>query len=610
MERRRFIQYLGRAGALVLAGRFAPAYAFPDPRSAAVPASDRARAPGGEDRIDLVIDRLPFAVGGRSGTAIAANGSVPGPLLRLHEGRLAVIRVENRLDEVTSIHWHGFIIPPEMDGVPGVSFTGIAARSTFTYRFPVRQSGTYWAHSHSGGQEQLGLYFPVVIDPVEPEPFRYDRDYVVVLSDWSFASPDWLVSRLKKQSGYYNYGKQTTPELARQMRRRGAGGAIADRWGWAKMRMDPTDLSDVSGESYTYLMNGLAPGANWTGLFRPGEAVRLRFIGAAAMTLFDVRIPELKMRVVQVDGQNVRPVEVDEFRIAPGETYDVIVSPGDGAHTVFAESLDRSGYARGTLATRIGAEAPIPPRRARPIRGMSDMGMSMSGEGHGAETMPGMGEMSGMAGMEEAEPHGAHGTDHTRAPAGHGLKGPALPGSPPVVHGPDTHGVGNSMTPMSLRSRLDDPGSGLDPSVRRVLVYADLESLEPGSDRREPTREIELHLTGNMDRYMWSFDGKKYSEAKTPIHFEYGERLRLFLVNDTMMEHPIHLHGMFMDLENGRARLPRKHTITVKPAERLSLAITADARGRWAMHCHLLLHMEMGMFRVVEVSDAATGRRS
>jgi CopA family copper-resistance protein len=558
--------------------------------------ADHSPIPSSEEPVDLVIGGVQLEINGRAGNAIAVNGSVPGPLVRLREGNTAVFRVTNRLSEITSIHWHGILLPPDMDGVPGVSFAGIAPGATFVYRFPVRQSGTYWAHSHSGGQELLGLYFPLVIEPFQPDPFRYDRDYVVVLSDWSFESPATIITKLKKEAGYYNFQKRTLGDFARDARERGWAATVKERLAWSKMRMDPTDLADVTGHTYTYLLNGLPPEANWTGMFRTGEKVRLRFIDAGAMTYFDVRIPGLKMTMVQADGQNVMPVEVDELRIAPGETFDVIVQPEDQAYTLFAESLDRSGYTRGTLAPHEDLSAPVPPRRSRPLRTMVDMGMGM--------------EMSGMAGMEGREggqkPAAADemaGMPMSGGAGKKGLQGPSLPGSPPVTHGPDAHGPGNSTVAMTSRNRLDEPGSGLDEPNSRVLVYADLKSVAPQSDRREPEREIELHITGNMERYMWSFDGKKYSEAKTPIPFRYGERLRLIFVNDTMMEHPIHLHGMWMELENGAAaQQPRKHTISVKPAERLSVAITADAPGPWAMHCHLLLHMEMGMFRVVEVS--------
>ena len=637
---------MGSFAAMAVAGHFAPAYARSDAQRAALtPQAGGNPGAQGDGVIDLVIDDLPFKVNGRTGSAIALNGSVPGPLLRLREGQEAIIRVDNRLREISSVHWHGLILPPEMDGVPGVSFAGIQPRSVFTYRFPVRQSGTYWAHSHSGGQELLGLYFPLIIDPVEPEPFQYERDYVVMLSDWSFESPEEIVSNLKKRPGYYNFQRRTTADFFRDVARNGLAATLKERWMWSKMRMDPTDFADVTGFTYTYLMNGLTPEANWTGLFNPGERVRLRFIDAGAMTFFDIRIPRLKMTVVQAHGQNVKPVEVDEFRIGPGETYDMIVQPEERAYTVFAEALDRSGYTRGTLAPREGMTAEVPPRRPRPLRTMADMGMDMSGmegmEGvigmdmaaqrKNAEKMPGMDiaghDMHGMDAAEKSRQQASAQRDAMieAARQGHdtgamkmdskmgdmksggggkgGLMGPALPGSPPVMHGPDTHGPGNSSVAMVSRSRLDDPGSGFEGVEGKVLVYADLMSVTPLYDQREPEREIELHITGNMERYMWSFDGKKYSEAKTPIPFRYGERLRLILVNDTMMEHPIHLHGMWMVLENGHgANQPLLHTVSVKPAERVSVAITADAPGQWAMHCHLLLHMELGMFRVVEVS--------
>jgi CopA family copper-resistance protein len=659
-SRRQLLKSAGAFGLGAALGRFAPAYAG---------TTGQAQSPAlSGNVIDLEIDDLPFKVNGRTGSAIALNGTVPGPLLRLREGQEAVIRVNNRLKETSSIHWHGILLPPAMDGVPGVSFAGIQPQSVFTYRFPVTQSGTYWAHSHSGGQELLGLYFPLIIDPVEPEPFQYDRDYVVMFSDWSFESPEAIISRLKKRSGYYNYDRRTMADFFRDAGRNGFSATFKERWDWSKMRMDPTDFADVTGYTYTYLMNGLTPEANWTGLFKPGERVRLRFIDAGAMTYFDVRIPGLRMTVVQAHGQNVKPVEVDEFRIGPGETYDVIVQPEDRAYTVFSEAMDRSGYTRGTLAPRAGMTAEVPPRRPRPLRTMADMGMSeMEGMG-GAKATEGMKGMKGMEGAKATEgmkgmDMGAAGKKAEKMPgmdmAGHdmqgmdaaeksrqrisaqrqaaidaarkgqdmggmkmdakmggmkmggtggpaALKGPSLPGSPPVMHGPDTHGAGNSSVAMSEINRLDDPGSGFEGVEGKILVYADLQSVTPFYDQREPEREIELHITGNMERYSWSFDGKKYSEAKQPIAFRYGERLRLILVNDTMMEHPIHLHGMWMVLENGQgANQPLLHTVSVKPAERLSVAITADAPGQWVMHCHLLLHMELGMLRVIEVSPAS-----
>jgi CopA family copper-resistance protein len=560
-------------------------------------AGEDKRAPRENQPIDITIDSFPFVLGGRVGNAMAMNGSIPGPVVRLKENTEAVIRVTNKLSETSSIHWHGLILPPNMDGVPGVSFAGIKPGETFVYRFPVRQSGTYWCHSHSGGQELLGVYAPLVIDPAEPEPFRYDRDYTVLLSDWSFEGPEEIIGNLKTQAGYYNYQKRTLGDFFDEVAADGFSAALQNRLEWGAMRMDPTDFADVTGSTYTYLLNGHATESNWTALFRPGERVRLRFIDGAAMTFFDVRIPGLRMTLVQADGQNVEPVEIEEFRIGPGETYDVIVEPSrDEAYTVFAESIDRSGFVSGTLAPREGMRAAVPPRRKRPLRTMADMGMAHTG----------MGGMAGMEGMSVMAMD-SHASEQGGSAAGHGAAhGNVGEQAKSVPHGPDDHGIGNSAVPTFTRSRLDDPGTGLGTDGRRVLVYADLKSLEPNADEREPGREIELHLTGNMERYIWGFDGKKYSEAKTPIAFRYGERLRLTLVNDTMMEHPIHLHGMWMELENGAGpHKPRKHTVSVKPAERVSVTITADAPGRWALHCHLLLHMDMGMFRVVEVSEDA-----
>jgi CopA family copper-resistance protein len=631
------LQRAGVMGLLAAVERLAPAYA----RANTADTAAQSPSPVGGS-IDLEIGDVPLPINGRVGKALGINGSVPGPLIRLREGEEAVLRVTNRLKEIASIHWHGLLLPPGMDGVPGVSFAGIAPGETFTYRFPVVQYGTYWCHSHSGGQELLGVYAPIIIDPAGPEPFQYDRDYVVLLSDWSFESPMTIISHLKKQANYYNRQMRTWGEFSRDVAKNGWSATVKERQRWAKMLMDPTDLADVTGSTYSFLMNGLPPAANWTALFRPGERVRLRFIDAGAMTYFDIRIPGLKMTLVQADGQNVKPVTVDEFRIGPGETYDVIVEPvGEQAYTIFAESMDRSGYTRGTLAPKQGMTAPIPKRRPRPTRTMADMGMEMPGMDMGAKKeMPGM-EMPDMEMPAEAAPKDAKkkmpgmempggktapkrakesmpgmkmpGDPKAAERQGMTMSGPNLsniPGSVPVKHGPDRHGAGNSIVPMSTRSRLHEPGTGLEDTGTRVLVYTDLQSLMPGPDPREPMREIEMHITGNMERYMWSFDGKKYSEAKTPLAFHYGERLRLTLVNDTMMEHPIHLHGMWMELENGAGRhKPRKHTISVKPAERLSVAITADAPGQWAMHCHLLLHMEMGMFRVVEVSPPKLGAK-
>ncbi|MCP9468637.1 MAG: copper resistance system multicopper oxidase [Nitrospira sp.] len=559
--------------------------------------------------IDLVINERSFTVDGQIGTAVTINGTVPGPLLRLREGQQVAIRVTNHLREPTSIHWHGILLPFEMDGVPGVSFAGIEPGTTFSYRFPVKQSGTYWYHSHSGGQELQGMYGPLIIEPQEPEPIRNDRDYVVLLSDWSVEEPDRILANLKKVSGYYNFQKRTAVDFVADARRMGFWPALEDYLMWDWMRMDPTDFADVTGSALVYLMNGLSPTGNWTGLFHPGEAVRLRLINAAAATFFDVRVPGLTMTVVQADGQHVQPVTVEELRMGPAETYDVILRPEeDRAYTVFAEAMDRSGYARGTLAPRPGMSGDLPPRRPRPLRTMDDMGMGMEAMGRmgmgghehkqsgviqGRQQGPGHLPLPGHAGHDHRPDHGTATTESTAS--GVGMEW--------VRHGPDDHGLGNQMIAEYARSRWMEPGTGLDQTERRVLVYADLKRLTPMDEWREPERTIELHLTGHMVRYLWSFDGKKYSEAPDPIPLRKDERLRLVFVNDTMMEHPIHLHGMWMELENGAGKfLPRKHTVIVKPAERLSVAVTVDAPGRWALHCHLLLHMEAGMFRVVEVA--------
>ncbi len=572
MDRRRFLEVAGAAGL----GLVLPLPAWARPPSTGAPGAPR--RPG--DPIELTVRYAPIRIHGREGRAITVNGTVPGPAIRLFEGEEVTIRVRNELDEPTSIHWHGILLPFEMDGVPGVSYPGIGPGETFTYRFRVRQSGTYWYHSHTGLQEQLGHYGPLVVEPIAPEPFAYDREHVVILSDWTFENPYRVLAKLKKMGSYYNFQKRTVGDFLRDARRRGLGPTVADRLAWGRMRMSPTDIADITGYTYTYLVNGTGPEDNWTGLFRPGERVRLRIVNAATQTYFNFRIPGLPMTVVQADGQNVEPVTVEEMQVAVAETYDVIVEPADRAYTLFAEAMDRSGYGRGTLAPRPGMEAPVPPLRERPVRTMVDMGMEMPGMEAGA------GAMGGMAMGAGPEP-------------GMGYR----PGPVVARHGPDDHGPENSSIPTLLRDRLGEPGVGLADVGHRVLVYTDLERLDDDFDDRPVDREIELHLTGNMERYIWGFDGKKFSETAGPIEFRYGERLRLVMVNDTMMEHPIHLHGMWMELENGHGRrIPRKHTVSVKPAERLTVLIAVDAPGRWALHCHLLYHMDAGMFRVVRVS--------
>lgn len=521
---------------------------------------------------ELFIGETAVNFSGSPRTALTINGSLPGPLLRWREGDTVTLRVRNRLKQSTSIHWHGILLPANMDGVPGLSFHGIEPGGVYVYRFKVRQHGTYWYHSHSGLQEQAGVYGPLVIDAREPEPFQYDRDYVVMLSDWTDEDPASLMRTLKKQSDYYNFHKRTVGDFINDVSEKGWDATLADRKMWAQMNMNPTDIADVSGATYTFLMNGHAPDSNWTGLFRPGEKLRLRLINGSAMSYFDVRIPGLKMTVVAADGLHVKPVSVDELRIAVAETFDVIVEPDGEAHTLFAQAMDRSGYARGTLATRAGLSAPVPTPDPRPLVTMDDMGMG--GMDHGSM------DMSDMAGMD----HSAMGPMQTH---------PDSEKDNPLV----------DMQAMTTAPKLDDPGLGLRNNGRRVLTYADLHSTFADPDGRDPSRTIELHLTGHMEKFAWSFNGIKFSDAE-PLRLTYGERIRLVLVNDTMMTHPIHLHGMWSDLEdeNGDFQV-RKHTIDMPPGTRRSYRVTADALGRWAYHCHLLYHMEMGMFREVRVEE-------
>jgi CopA family copper-resistance protein len=515
------------------------------------------------EEIRLKVAHSAFAVGGRSGHALTLNGVLPAPLIRLREGQKVRIHVENGLDEDTSIHWHGLIVPFEMDGVPGISFPGIRPRSTFTYEFPVRQSGTYWYHSHSGLQEQLGHYGPMIIDPAGADPVAYEREHVIVLSDWSFLHPHRIISKLKQEGGFFNRQKQTLlgrrqEEMSRQ-----------DKMMFARMRMDPTDIADVTEAAYTFLVNGHGPDENWTGLFRPGERVRLRIINAAAQTIFNVRIPGLTMTVVAADGQNVRPVTVEEFQIGNAETYDVIVQPAEErAFTFVAETIDRSGMGRATLAPRRGMSAPVPPLRQRPTLTMKDMGMGgmdHAAMGHGAM------DHSGIDMRDESK------VDFEVGP-------------------------GVDMIAPNPIDRTGEPGIGLEDVGHKVLTYRDLVSLAPNSDRRAPTRGIEVHLTGNMERFMWSIDGQKLSENPEPIRFERGERARVTMINDTMMTHPMHLHGHFFEVVNGHGgHHPVKHTVMVLPGGKLSFDLTADAPGDWAFHCHLLYHMHAGMMRVVTV---------
>ena len=617
--RRRFVQGIAAAGAATALPPWSASAASPSVLSGT--------------EFQLEIAPLRFNVTGRTMTATAINGQVPGPTLRFREGDTVTLAVTNRLAFTTSIHWHGLRIPSPMDGVPGFSFNGIAPGETFVYRYALRQSGTYWYHAH-GPEEQTGVYGSLVIEPKGGFAQRFDRDYVVVLSDWSDESPLAIISNLKFQSTYYNYGQRTLGTFIDDIRRSGLGATVSDRLMWGNMRMAPTDILDVSGATYTYLMNGRPPAANWTALFHPGERVRLRFIDAGTMSIFDVRVPGLPMTVVQTDGNDIVPVTVDEFRIGPGETYDVIVEPREAqAYTIFAQAQDRTGYARGTLAPRSGMSAAVPPMDPRPMRTMADMGMEHGAAGHGAHggtapsdavpsassnphaghTMP-AGNQAAMPGMQhsmpgmEPGPNAVTPQDHS-AHGGMPGAGSAMPsqGSMVDMSAANTASqlegrVGVDNVAMAPKSRLSEAGDGLDGNGRRVLLLSDLRNAKRGNDLRPPTREIVLHLTGNMERFMWSLDGIKFSDA-APIMLKLGERVRFTLINDTMMDHPMHLHGVWSELENGQSDYrPYKHTILVKPGEKLSFLVSADEPGRWAFHCHLLYHMELGMMREVRIS--------
>ena len=603
-SRRRFVQGLAVGGALAGLGLW--------PRTGW--ASNTATMPTltGTD-FDLHIGETLVNFTGRVRPAITVNGSLPSPLLRWKEGTTVNLRVHNDLPTGsihgpdTSIHWHGILLPANMDGVPGMSFDGIRPGEAYQYRFNVHQAGTYWYHSHSGFQEQGGLYGPLVIDPIEPEPFAFDREHVVLLSDWTDLDPAKLFARLKKMSSYDNYSQRTIGDFLRDVEREGMPATVADRKAWGQMRMTPTDLADVTANTYTYLLNGTTALGNWTGLFKPGEKVRLRLINGSAMTYFDVRIPGLKLTVVAADGQYVHPVTVDELRIAVAETYDVIVEPsGQDAYTLFAQDSARTGYVSGTLAVREGLRAPVPPLDPRPLLSMADMGhggMDHGSMDHGSKDQGKMDhaamghDMAAMPAKPEMD-HSAMGHDMS-AMAGmdHGADGmqshPASETNNPLV----------DMQTMAPTSKLDDPGIGLRDNGRRVLTYADLKSTFPDPDGREPSRTVELHLTGHMEKFAWSFDGIKFAQAE-PLRMTYGERLRVVLVNDTMMSHPIHLHGLWSDLEDDAGNFQvRKHTIDMPPGTKRSYRVRADALGRWAYHCHLFFHMESGMFREVLVEE-------
>jgi CopA family copper-resistance protein len=554
-----------------------------------LPGWARTGKPGAaRNEYNLTIREQRLQISGREARATTVDGSLPGTLLRMREGEVVTLRVRNELDTGSSLHWHGILLPPEMDGVPGISFAGIPPGETFTYRFRLKQSGTYWYHSHSGLQEQSGVYAPLIIDPSGPEPTDYDRELVLVLSDWTFEDPSRVFARLKKSGDYYN---RNLPSLLDIFRAKDSSAALKERLAWDRMRMIQTDIADVTGYTYSHLLNGHANSDGWHGLYAPGERVRLRVINASAMTYYNLRIPGLPMTVIQADGQNVRPVDVDELQIGVAETVDVIVEPGNGAWPIMAESMDRSGFAFGSLTTNASRLAEAPPLRPRPRRTMADMG-------HGGHAGMDHGSMDHSAGNHGAMDHAA--MDH--AAMGHGDETPPIRREPAWQprRGP---GVVNVVD--NPQSRLTEPGTGLSDVRHRVLTYAQLTAAEPFYDQRPPTREITLNLTGNMERYMWSFDGTRFQDAGKPIEMTEGERLRLVFINHTMMEHPIHLHGMWMELENGQSPMPRKHTVSVKPAEKLSVLVTADAVGDWAFHCHLLLHMKAGMMRVVSVRPAS-----
>jgi CopA family copper-resistance protein len=543
--------------------------------------------------INLAIGDGMRVVQGRRGHTVAVNGSVPGPLVRLKEGQAVKLNVTNNLDEDSSIHWHGLLVPFQYDGVPGVSFPGIKPGQTFTYDMPaLRQSGTYWWHSHSGLQEQAGHYGPIIVDPAGPDAVSADRDYVLLLSEFTPMHPHTIMAKLKKGEGYFNYQQRT---LTDDYSLTGE-----DRRMWAKMRMMPTDILDVTGATYTYLANGRGPKEGLEYLFNRGERIRIRIINGSAMTFFNVRIPGVKFWVVGADGQNVRPVEVEEFQIGTAETYDIVVEPTGEAHSIVAESMDRSGMAVATLASRPGALAAVPALREPPLLTMADMGMSAMDHGGG--------EASGM--NHSAMGHGSAASemdmgneDSDMAMGGMNMRDTSkLP--PDVKVGP-----GLDMVSMSAADRMGDQGIGLDKVPHKVLNYKDLASLEPNKDRRTPSRQMEIHLTGNMERYMWSFDGKKFAAVSDePIRFAYNERVRIKLVNDTMMAHPIHLHGHFFELVNGHdGNQPSKHTVIVQPGGSATFDLTADEVGDWAFHCHLLYHMHSGMFQIVTVSGKGDG---
>jgi len=591
ISRRKFVIGAAAGGLLYGLGGLTPSFA------ATSSAKKRYHAPpvlrGTQFDLNIGYQTVNFTGTERQATGI--NGSIPCPTLYWREGERVTLRVTNHLAHTSSIHWHGILVPTNMDGVPGLSFDGIPPGETFEYQFDVNQSGTFWYHSHSRFQEQTGIYGAIVIEPKDPDPVSYDREHVVVLSDWSDEAPEDIYAKLKKMSDYYNFRQRTVGDLWQSIKDKGVSQTWNDRSMWNQMRMSDRDISDVTGYTYTYLMNGVTPDDGWLGLFKRGEKIRLRFINAAAMTIFDVRIPGLKMKVVASDGQNIEPVTIDEFRIGVAETYDVVVEPdADSAYTIFAQSIDRTGYTRGTLTANASMTAEVPSMDPPPLLGHGDMGMAMDHSMHGMAGMSGI-DHSKMADMDHSQ-HG--GTSETLGKAGYGS-------TRKVTHVETEFGPQVDMRADSPQNGLNDPGIGLRDHQRlygrKVLTYADICNLYPTTDPREPSREIDLHLTGNMSRYMWSMNGIKFADAE-PMHLKYGERVRINLINDTMMTHPIHLHGMWSELETEEPKyIPRKHTVIVHPGSKISYLVTADAIGSWACHCHLLYHMP-GMFREVRIS--------
>lgn len=517
-----------------------------------------ATGPAQAGTYDLTVDPVIIDTGDFQREGIGYNGASPGPILRFRKGEDVTINVTNNLDVPTSVHWHGLILPFRMDGVPTISYDGIEPGETFTYNFPIVQSGTYWFHSHSGFQEPDGAYGAIIIDSDKREPFRYDREYVIQLTDAHPHHGNRIMRNLKMMPDYYNRQQQTVGDLFSDFEDMGIDATIADRMAWGDMRMMASDIEDLQG--FSTLINGKSAEQNWTGLFEPDERIRLRFINSSAMTYFDIRIPGLQMTVVNADGNNVQPLKVDEFRIAVSETYDVLVRPReDKAFTIFAESMARSAFGRATLAPREGMVADVPAMREKPRLTMADMGMTHEGMDHSA--------------MMEMDHSNMEGMDHS-----------------------------------AMMDNKSDPfyaaGSGLSPEAAnggRFLSYADLKAQKPLYDHREATREIELRLTGNMERYSWSINGKRYSEEQE-IRLKYGERVRFKFINETMMTHPMHLHGMWSILDTGAGKWnPAKHVVSVAPGTTVYTETEVDAPGQWAFHCHLSYHAASGMFRKVVV---------